>query len=174
MLRRQMIRPYRKPLIVMTPKSLLRHPLAVSEMESLLEGEFQSVIDEIDALKPAKITRIILCTGKVYYDLLERRRSEKLNHIAIIRIEQLYPFPAKQLCKIINRYKNIEKYIWCQEEPLNQGAWYSQQHHLKQTLSADSVIEAVTRPASASPAVGNLSIHRQQQQTVIETSLGLQ
>jgi len=174
MLRRQMIRPYRKPLIVMTPKSLLRHPLAVSNKESLFDGEFQPVIDEIDLIKPIEITRLILCTGKVYYDLLERRRSERLNHIAIIRVEQLYPFPEKQLCKIINQYKNIEKHIWCQEEPLNQGAWYSQQHHLKQTLSKDSIIEAVTRPASASPAVGNLRIHREQQQTIIETSLGLQ
>ena len=173
MLRRQMIRQFRKPLIVMTPKSLLRHPLAVSPAEALFEGAFQPVIDEIDPLQAEQITRLILCTGKVYYDLLERRRSEKLNHIGIIRVEQLYPFPARELCKIVNRYKKIEQYIWCQEEPLNQGAWYSQQHHLQQTLSKGTVIEAVTRPASASPAVGNLRIHRQQQQTIIEKSLGI-
>ena len=173
MLRRQIHRRYRKPLIVMTPKSLLRHPLAVSDLRDITHGAFKPIMGEVDKLDPNHITRIILCNGKVYYDLLERRRSQELKHVAIIRIEQLYPFPEALLCQTLKPYKNIQQYVWCQEEPLNQGAWYNQQHHLHNALGRKMPIQHVTRPASASPAVGNLKIHREQQQQIVDEALGL-
>ncbi len=174
MLRRQIYRRYRKPLIVMTPKSLLRHPLAVSSREEITHGKFNPVIGETDEHDAEKITRVILCNGKVYYDLLEKRRSEELEHVAILRIEQLYPFPEALLCATIKAYKNIQQYVWCQEEPLNQGAWYNQQHHLHNALGRETPLQHVTRPASASPAVGNLKIHREQQQQIVAEALGLE
>ncbi len=130
LLRRQMVRPYRKPLIVMSPKSLLRHPLAVSTLNDLSQGEFQLVIPEIDAIDPKKVNRVVFCCGKVYFDLLEKRREKKLNNVAILRIEQLYPFPKEAFKEAMKPYKQVKDIIWCQEEPQNQGAWYSTQHHL--------------------------------------------
>ncbi len=173
LLRRQMLRQYRKPLIVMTPKSLLRHPLAVNVQADFTEGGFQTVIDEIDALPEDAIDRVVLCAGKVYYDLLEKRRLEKLDNVAIIRIEQLYPFPEKALRAVMQRYRGAQRFIWCQEEPLNQGAWYSQQHHLFHALFPDVALEAVSRPPAAAPAVGNLRIHREEQQAIINNALGI-
>ncbi len=129
LLRRQLIRPYRKPLIIMSPKSLLRHKSAVSTLEDLTEGEFLAIIPEQNAVTPKKISRLILCSGKVYYDLLEARNTDELDHIAIIRIEQLYPFPSDLFKTEINKYPNLEHMIWCQEEPKNQGAWYQSKHH---------------------------------------------
>ena len=108
----------------MSPKSLLRHNLAVSSLEDLTKGKFQTIIGEQDAINPKKVTRFILCSGKVYYDLLEARRHDQLAHIAIARIEQLYPFPSKAFKAEIAKYPNLENFIWCQEEPQNQGAWY--------------------------------------------------
>lgn len=122
LLRRQVIRPLRKPLIVLTPKSLLRHKLAVSTTEDLAEGSFQTVIPEIDTLDPAKVTRLVLCSGKVYYDLLEKRRAEGREDIAIVRLEQLYPFPEDDLMETIAPYTNLQHVVWCQEEPMNRGA----------------------------------------------------
>ena len=123
LLRRQVIRPLRKPLIVLTPKSLLRHKLAISTLEELAEGSFQTVIPEIDTLDPKNVTRLVLCSGKVYYDLLEKRRAEGREDIAIVRIEQLYPFPEDDLVEILAPYTNLKDVVWCQEEPMNQGAW---------------------------------------------------
>lgn len=171
LLRRQMIRPYRKPLIVMTPKSLLRHKLAVSALESLTEGRFENVIDEVDELDPQGVTRIILCAGKVYYDLLERRRTEEKHGIVILRLEQLYPFPEEELSGILAQYPNATEFYWVQEEPLNQGAWYSSQHHIRTLLGEDRHLQHVTRPASASPAVGHLDVHVKQQEALIERAL---
>lgn len=171
MLRRQMIRPYRKPLIVMTPKSLLRNPLAVSSLEDLTTGEFHVVIPEIDDIETKNVDRIVLCSGKVYYDLLEKRRADKLNQVAIIRIEQLYPFPEEALKKILATYPQVKNIVWCQEEPMNQGAWYSTQHHLLECLNSNQRLHYAGRSASASPAAGYASVHLQEQQELVAQAL---
>lgn len=171
MLRRQLIRPYRKPLIVMTPKSILRHHLAVSAFDELVTGEFQLVIPEMDALQPNDIDRIVLCCGKVYYDLLEKRRQEKLNNVAIIRIEQLYPFPEEALKKVLSPYKKVKKFIWCQEEPKNQGAWYNSQHHIRACLPKDRELDYAGRKSSASPAVGYSAVHEKEQKELVAQAL---
>ncbi|KTD18175.1 2-oxoglutarate dehydrogenase E1 component [Legionella jordanis] len=171
LLRRQMIRKFRKPLVVMTPKSLLRHKLAVSPLEDLSKGKFHTVIPEIDALEPSEVTRIVLCCGKVYYDLLQKRRDENLNHIAIIRIEQLYPFPKKALTQELNKYPQVKKIIWCQEEPQNQGVWFSSQHNIIDCLRADQTLSYAGREFAASPAVGSPLLHAQQQQQLVEQAL---
>ncbi|MFP4080428.1 MAG: 2-oxoglutarate dehydrogenase E1 component [Ectothiorhodospira sp.] len=171
LLRRQMIRPYRKPLIVMTPKSLLRHKLAVNALEDLTNSRFRPVLGEVDDLDPAGVSRVLLCAGKVYYDLLERRRSEEKRHIALVRLEQLYPFPEEDLAGILDSYPNAREFYWVQEEPLNQGAWYATQHHIRALLGEDRHLQHVTRPASASPAVGHLDVHVKQQEALIERAL---
>ncbi|HGY9625209.1 2-oxoglutarate dehydrogenase E1 component [Pseudomonas juntendi] len=171
LLRRQVIRPLRKPLIVLTPKSLLRHKLAVSTLEDLAEGSFQTVIPEIDALDPAKVERLVLCSGKVYYDLLEKRRAEGREDIAIVRIEQLYPFPEDDLVEILAPYTNLKHAVWCQEEPMNQGAWYSSQHHMRRILTRHNkalVLEYAGRDASAAPACGYASMHAEQQEKLLQ------
>ncbi len=173
MLRRQMLRRYRKPLIVITPKSMLRHPQAVSTIGEITGGGFRPVIDEVDSLEAGRVTRLILCMGKIYYDLLEKRRSEALEDIAIVRIEQLYPFPGDCLADVFQRYPHLEQVVWCQEEPRNQGAWYSQKHHLQRVLRGNITLECVGRPAQASSAVGSLKVHREQQRTLVATALGL-
>lgn len=171
MLRRQVVRPMRRPLIVMSPKSLLRHPLCVSSLEELAEGTFQSVIDEIDDLDPAKVRRIVMCSGKVYYDLLGQRRKNEQDDVAIIRIEQLYPFPYEDLSNIVEKYTNVEDFVWCQEEPQNQGAWYNSQHNMRFALPNGAVLNYAGRPASASPAVGYMSVHLQQQKELVDDAL---
>ncbi|WGV21129.1 MULTISPECIES: 2-oxoglutarate dehydrogenase E1 component [unclassified Pseudomonas] len=171
LLRRQVIRPLRKPLIVLTPKSLLRHKLAISTLEDLAEGSFQTVIPEIDSLDPAKVERLILCGGKVYYDLLEKRRAEGREDIAIVRIEQLYPFPEDDLVEILAPYTNLKHAVWCQEEPMNQGAWYSSQHHMRRILGRHNkalVLEYAGRDASAAPACGYASKHAEQQEKLLQ------
>lgn len=171
LLRRQMLRPYRKPLIVMSPKSLLRHKLAVSSLEDLTEAEFQPVIGETDPHDPEKITRIILCGGKIYYDLLETRRDDQAEHVAIIRIEQLYPFPTQLLRLEMAKYPQVEKIVWCQEEPKNQGAWYQTKHHIFQCLDREFKLTYAGRAASAAPAVGDFGTHIKQQQAVVASAL---
>ncbi|GLO44455.1 2-oxoglutarate dehydrogenase E1 component [Pseudomonas sp. 5FOS] len=171
LLRRQVIRPLRKPLIVLTPKSLLRHKLAISTLEDLAEGSFQTVIPEIDSLDPAKVERLVLCGGKVYYDLLEKRRAEGREDIAIVRIEQLYPFPEDDLVEILAPYTNLKHAVWCQEEPMNQGAWYSSQHHMRRILGRLNkalVLEYAGRDASAAPACGYASKHAEQQEKLLQ------
>lgn len=174
-LRRQMVRPYRKPLILMTPKSLLRHKLSVSTIEEITNGQFKPVIDEIDTIDPADVTRILLCSGKVYFDLLEGRRARQLEHIAIVRIEQQYPFPLDELTATLNRYPRARDVIWVQEEPRNQGAWYYMQsrRHLPACLSSEHKLDYAGRRYFASPAVGYLQKHRAQQKQLIETALHL-
>ncbi len=174
MLRRQAIRPLRKPLIVMSPKSLLRHKLAVSHKADFLSGKFHNVIPEIDALELEKITRVVLCSGKVYYDLLERRRAENLNTVAIIRIEQLYPFPNEELMNVLAEFTGANEFCWCQEEPLNQGAWYSSVHNFRVCIPAGKPIEFAGRTASAAPAAGYMSQHNREQKLLVEQALGLQ
>ncbi|TBV10058.1 2-oxoglutarate dehydrogenase E1 component [Phytopseudomonas dryadis] len=171
LLRRQVIRPLRKPLVVLTPKSLLRHKLAVSTLEDLAGGSFQTVIGEIDSIEPKKVERLILCSGKVYYDLLEKRRAEGREDVAIVRIEQLYPFPEDDLTEVLSAYKNLKHIVWCQEEPMNQGAWYCSQHHMRRVASAHKkalVLEYAGRDASAAPACGYASLHAEQQEKLLQ------
>jgi len=171
MIRRQMLRPYRKPLIVMTPKSLLRHKLSTSTLEELHSGKFQNVIPEIDKLTNKNVKRVVFCTGKVYFDLLEQRREEKIKDIAICRIEQLYPFPRDEVTAQMNRYPNANEIVWCQEEPKNQGAWHQIIHHFKACISKDHTLFYAGRDASASPAAGYLAVHREQQKTLVNAAL---
>jgi 2-oxoglutarate dehydrogenase E1 component len=171
MLRRQALRPTRKPLIVMSPKSLLRHPLAVSTIKELAEGVFHNVIDEIDDISPNKVKRVVMCSGKVYYDLLEQRRKNEQSDVAIIRIEQLYPFPHDEIGLVVNKFKNASDWVWCQEEPQNQGAWYCSQHHFWSSLPKGATLTYAGRKASASPAVGYISVHNQQQKDLVDAAL---
>lgn len=172
MLRRQIVRPLRKPLIVMSPKSLLRHHEAISTLDELAEGEFQLVIPETDAsIKPDKVRRIVVCAGKVYYDLLDRRRQEKISDIALIRLEQLYPYPDEMLHNVIMQYPKAKEVVWCQEEPMNQGSWFRTLHHLNATLPKGHLARYAGRPASAAPACGYASLHKEQQNDLLEQAL---
>ncbi len=168
LLRRQVIRPLRKPLVVLTPKSLLRHKLAISTLEDLAEGSFQTVIPEIDALDPKKVERVVLCSGKVYYDLLEKRRNEGREDIAIVRIEQLYPFPHKAFAAELKRFPKATELVWCQDEPQNQGAWFFVQHYIHENMSDGQKLGYSGRAASASPAVGYAHLHQEQQKALVE------
>jgi 2-oxoglutarate dehydrogenase E1 component len=172
MLRRQMKRATRKPLIVMTPKSMLRHRLAVNSLEDLTDGGFQEIIGEADPHDPQQIERLVFCSGKVYYDLLEARRERKLDHVAIIRIEQLYPFPQALYNAQVAQYPNAIDIVWCQEEPKNQGAWYQSLHHLERGLQPFQRVRYAGRDSSAAPAVGYYSVHVEQQQKLVNDALG--
>jgi 2-oxoglutarate dehydrogenase E1 component len=174
MLRRQMIRSARKPLVALTPKSLLRHKLAVSTLEDLCDGRFHTVLGEVDELDADGIERLVLCSGKVYYDLLEERRERKLTHIAIVRLEQLYPFPELELGEVIAPYRNLKDVIWCQEEPMNQGAWYPSQHHMRRVIlrhSENLYLGYAGREPFAAPAGGHPGMHTQRQQQLVEEAL---
>lgn len=170
LLRRQMLRDYRKPIIVMTPKSLLRHKNAVSTLEDLSTGKFQNVIDD-DVDHVDKVTRLVLCSGKVYYDLMDLRKEDNTGHVAVVRLEQLYPFPHADFIRVFGRYKSVTEVIWCQEEPQNQGAWYQVQHRFRKYLRDNQQLHYVGREASASPAVGYYSLHVEQQYAVVRQAL---
>jgi 2-oxoglutarate dehydrogenase E1 component len=169
MLRRQMLRNFRKPLIVMTPKSLLRNDLSISSLQDLTAGGFANVIDETDELPAQQVRRVVACSGKVYFDLLRARRKEGMRDVALIRIEQLYPFPSEGYELALRRYPNAHEVVWCQEEPQNQGAWYQIRHRLD-SLSRRPVLYAGRAPAAA-PATGVSKIHEAEQQTLIEAAL---
>jgi 2-oxoglutarate dehydrogenase E1 component len=171
LLRRQVIRNFRKPLIVMTPKSLLRHKLAVSPLDDLINGSFHVVIPEIDSIDPKKVSKIVLCCGKVYYDLLQMRRDRQLSQVAIVRIEQLYPFPQAALTAELNKYPHAKEIVWCQEEPQNQGVWFASQHNIKECLNAKQTLVYAGREQAAAPAVGSASLHAQQQNALVEEAL---
>jgi 2-oxoglutarate dehydrogenase E1 component len=173
MLRRQMIRPLRKPLVVMSPKSLLRNKQATSTLDELSQGDFRPVLGDADAVDRKKIRRLIMCSGKVYYELLERRRAEQLDDVAIIRIEQLYPFPWRLLRKELAPYTKVREYVWCQEEPKNQGAWYSMRHRLQEVIGEDKRLDYTGREAMSSPAVGYTELHVAQQIKLVTDALGL-
>ncbi|MDR2212383.1 MAG: 2-oxoglutarate dehydrogenase E1 component [Pseudomonadales bacterium] len=176
MLRRQVIRPLRKPLIVMTPKSLLRHKEAVSTLEELANGSFQTVLGETDQLDAKKVERLILCSGKVYYELRAKRRELGLDNAAIVRLEQLYPFPLDLLGKVIAPYVNLKTVVWCQEEPQNQGAWYSSQHHMRNVIARHNPalnLSYAGREASASPAAGYMALHLKEQEQLVKDAFGL-
>jgi 2-oxoglutarate dehydrogenase E1 component len=171
LIRRQCLSNFRKPLIVMSPKSLLRHKLATSTIEELTEGRFQPLIQEIDDIDPKKVTRMVVCSGKVYYDLLEQRRADKLKNVAILRAEQLYPFPIDELHDSFKQYPKLKQLVWCQEEPMNQGAWYQIRHRFFDLLSKKLELKYAGREMSASPAVGQFSLHVKQQQKLIQEAL---
>ncbi|MCQ1056568.1 2-oxoglutarate dehydrogenase E1 component [Photobacterium sp. DNB23_23_1] len=171
MLRRQVVRPMRRPLVVMSPKSLLRHPLCTSTLDDLANGSFQPAIGEVDDLDPKQVKRVVFCSGKVYFDLLEQRRKNEQTDVAIVRIEQIYPFPKEDVEAALSDYQHVTDFIWCQEEPQNQGAWYSSQHNFRSALPAGAQLEYAGRPASASPAVGYMSVHLKQQKALIEDAL---
>ena len=168
LLRRQMIRPYRTPLVVISPKSLLRHKEAVSTLEELADGGFQTVIGETEKITARSVRRVILCTGKVYYELLAYRREHKITDVAIIRFEQLYPFPHDEYKKQLAKFPNAKEVVWCQEEPQNQGAWYRLRAYFRADAGPKQVVAYAGRPVSASPAVGYLSKHLAQQKQLIE------
>lgn len=170
LLRRQMLRPIRKPLIVITPKSLLRHRFAISTLADLAEGEFQAVIPD-ESKDHSKISRVVICSGKIYYELLEARLKSK-QRIALIRLEQLYPFPDQELAAQLHKYVKAKDVIWCQEEPHNQGAWYSMRQYLLESLLPTQQLIYAGRPDSASPAVGYYHLHEQQQQDLIKAAIG--
>ncbi len=174
MLRRQAIRPLRKPLIVMSPKSLLRHKEAISSLEDLARGRFYNVLGETDDFDNAKVERVIICSGKLYYELRAARREREIDNIAILRLEQLYPFPEAEMLHLLGKYPNLSDAIWCQEEPVNQGAWYSSQHHMRRVFhrhNKDIYLRYVGREASAAPAAGYISLHIEQQEKLISEAL---
>ncbi len=170
LLRRQMRRSFRKPLVVMTPKSLLRHELAISSLAELSSSGFASIIGEIDEIPPSQVTRVVFCSGKVYYDLLNARRTGGERSVALVRIEQLYPFPVDEYQAILARYAEATELIWCQEEPQNQGAWHQIRHRL-QDLAGPRHIYYAGRPAAAAPATGVMKLHEQEQRRLVETAL---
>jgi len=172
LLRRQMLRPFRKPLIVMTPKSLLRRKEAAVSIKDLAGGSFLPVIGEVDGLEAKAVRRIIVCCGKVYYDLLAARREQRHDEVAIIRVEQLYPFPHKQFAAEMKRYPNANEVVWCQEEPQNQGAWYQSGHYLEANMRPQQNLYYAGRPASASPATGYLAKHSEEQKALVEQAFG--
>lgn len=169
LLRRQMIRPFRKPLVILTPKSLLRHKGATSPLTDLAKGQFLPVIGEqLETIDPAKIKRIMVCSGRVYYDLVQYRAEHEIDDIAIIRIEQLYPFAHKEYQAAISKYANATQVVWVQDEPQNQGPWYYIQHHLYENMKSGQKLGYAGRAASASPAVGYLAKHNEQQRLLLE------
>ena len=170
LLRRQMLRPYRKPLIVFTPKSMLRSKDAASPIIELTQGSFQPVIGETDPLDNGRVRRIIACSGKIYYELLAARREKGIADMAIIRIEQLYPFPHRDFAAQVSAYPNASEMVWCQEEPGNQGAWHRIQHYLLRNLRKSMHLDYALRPSSAAPAAGYLAVHQEQQKAVIEAA----
>ena len=173
LLRRQVLRPLRVPLIVMSPKSLLRHKAAVSSLDEITKGVFQVVIPDESKSNPAKIKRVVLCSGKVYYELLAKRAEHKLDDVAIIRIEQLYPFPTEEMQQELAKYKAAKDIVWCQEEPKNQGAWFSSRHHIEECLSTHQTLSYAGRPFLAAPAVGYPSVHAKRQQALVNDALNL-
>ena len=173
MIRRQAIRPMRRPLVVLSPKWILRHKLATSSMEDLANGQFFNLIQDREADK-AKTNRLILCSGKVYYHLYEARQEKNIDDVALVRIEQLYPFPDSELSEALQEYTNLKDVIWCQEEPINQGAWYSSQHHMRSIINRfdeSLTLSYAGRKASAAPACGYMSLHLEEQERFINEAL---
>ncbi len=173
LLRRQMIRPFRKPLVIFTPKSLLRNKDASSPLSDLATGQFKPIIGEVDAsIQDEQVKRVVLCSGKVYYDLMNARKEREASHVALVRVEQIYPFSHKSLAEELKRYPNCTELIWAQDEPQNQGPWFYIQHHLFENMSAGQKLGYAGRSPSASPAVGYLAKHQEQQKALIEQAFG--
>ena len=172
LLRRQAKRPLRRPLVVMTPKSFLRNPLAASSLDELAVGSFQPVIDDVDGPEVGAVKSLVLCAGKVYYDLLKRRRELGLEKIALARVEQLYPAPWTELEQLIALYSGIDEVVWCQEEPRNQGAWRPMRHRLESVIKGRCPLRYAGRPSSPSTAVGYASLHKLEQENLVGEALG--
>ncbi len=173
MLRRQAIRLMRRPLVVMSPKWILRHKLATSSLEELAHGSFQNVIGDA-SVDPKGVKRVVLCSGKVYYHLLEARDEKEQTDVALVRIEQLYPFPEEELRLTLKPFEHVTDVIWCQEEPMNQGAWYSSQHRMKRALdrvNSDAFLRYAGRAASSAPAAGYMSTHLEEQSKFVNAAL---
>lgn len=170
LLRRQMIRMFRKPLVIFTPKSLLRNKDATSQLSDLAKGHFETVIGECEEINAAKVKRVIACSGKVYYDLVNTRRERGDTDAAIIRVEQLYPFPHKALAAELKKYPNATEIVWCQDEPQNQGAWFFIQHYLMENMAEGQKLGYAGRAASASPAVGYYAKHAEQQKQLLDAA----
>jgi 2-oxoglutarate dehydrogenase E1 component len=171
MIRRQVVRPMRKPLIVMTPKSLLRKKEAASPLQDLATGAFQVIIPETEKLTAKKVKRVVFCAGKVYYDIVAERAKRAIEDVAVVRIEQLYPFPHEEFQAQIDAYPGAKSIVWAQEEPGNQGAWHRVQHYLLRHLRPDQQLSYAGRASSASPAVGYMQLHAEQQKELVEAAL---
>jgi 2-oxoglutarate dehydrogenase E1 component len=167
-LRRQVLRPWRKPLIVMSPKSLLRHRSAVSTLDELAEGQFQRIIPDDPSVDPSQVRRVLLCTGKFYYDLVERREKMKAWDIGILRVEQLYPLRPEELQARLAPYAPDVDLVWVQEEPWNMGAWYFMRARLPEILGQHVPLRCIARPESASPATGSSASHRLEQSLLLD------
>jgi 2-oxoglutarate dehydrogenase E1 component len=173
LLRRQMVRQFRKPLVIFTPKSLLRNKDATSPLSDFVKGEFKTVIGSTrDEIVPDKVRRVIACSGKVAYDLIRRRDEKKAWDVAILRIEQLYPFPHKAFAAEMKRFPNAGEVVWCQDEPQNQGAWFFIQHQIHENMAEGQRLGYAGRPASASPAVGYAHLHQDQQKALLDQAFG--
>jgi 2-oxoglutarate dehydrogenase E1 component len=168
LLRRQMVRPLRKPLVIMTPKSLLRNKDATSPLTEFTKGGFQTVIPEHKDLKADKVKRVVVCSGKVYYDLAKKREEKGADDVAILRVEQLYPFPHKAFAAELRKYPNATELVWCQDEPQNQGAWFFVQHYIHENMAEGQKLGYSGRAASASPAVGYSHLHQEQQKALVD------
>jgi 2-oxoglutarate dehydrogenase E1 component len=170
-----MVRNLRKPLIIMTPKSLLRAKDAASPLSEFTKGSFQTVIpenkEEVNR-RADKVKRVVACSGKVYYDLVRKREENGTNDTAIIRVEQLYPFPHKAFANELKKYPNAADVVWCQDEPQNQGAWFFVQHYIHENMSEGQKLGYSGRAASASPAAGYAHLHQEQQKTLVEGAFG--
>ena len=175
LMRRQVNRKFRAPLIIMSPKSLLRNPLASSPLFKFTEGKFRDVYEEqYDNIKPKKVDRVIMCSGKIFYELLTRRQDDQINNVAILRLEQLYPFPAEKLMTELAKFPKVKDVVWCQEEPINQGAWYTSRHNFMECIIKNQTLHAVARDLYAAPAEGSIRQHNINQSYVIEQALGIQ
>jgi 2-oxoglutarate dehydrogenase E1 component len=171
MLRRQMLRSFRKPLVVMTPKSLLRHELSVSSLADLQSGSFRDLIDEVDPIDPSTVRRVVLSSGKVYFDLLKARRAAQQSDVALVRLEQLYPFPIEEYEALLARYPKAREVVWCQEEPQNQGAWYQIRHQLERPLAGKRELLYSGRAPAAAPATGIAKVHEAEQAAIVRAAL---
>ncbi|MDR3371826.1 2-oxoglutarate dehydrogenase E1 component [Rhodoferax sp.] len=171
-LRRQMIRSLRKPLIIFTPKSLLRHKDAASPLSEFTKGSFQTIIPDQKALKADKVKRVVVCSGKVYFDLSKKREERGADDVAIIRVEQLYPFPHKAFASELKKYPNATEVVWTQDEPQNQGAWFYVQHYIHENMLEGQKLGYSGRAASASPAVGYSHLHQEQQKALVDGAFG--
>ena len=174
-LRRQMVRNLRKPLIIMTPKSLLRAKDAASPLSEFTKGGFQTVIPENNEQvfkKADKVKRIIACSGKVYFDLVRKRQEKDVDDVVLLRVEQLYPFPHKAFATELKKYPNVVDIVWCQDEPQNQGAWFFVQHYIHENMLEGQKLGYSGRAASASPAVGYSHLHQEQQKALVDGAFG--
>jgi 2-oxoglutarate dehydrogenase E1 component len=169
-LRRQMVRNLRKPLIIFTPKSLLRNKDAASPVSEFTKGGFQTIIPESADLKNDKVKRVLVCSGKVYYDLAKKREEKGHDDTAILRLEQLYPFPHKAFASELKKYPNATEIVWCQDEPQNQGAWFFIQHNIHENMLEGQKLGYAGRAASASPAVGYSHLHQDQQRALVDAA----